>query len=54
MLLALDLFLLAFLVGNGALPEGFAFETMYSRHERELRAAHQAAAEALFSTNGAP
>jgi asparagine synthase (glutamine-hydrolysing) len=53
-LLALDLFLLAFLVGNGALPEGFAFETMYSRHERELRAAHQAAGEALFSANGAP
>ncbi len=51
-LVLLDLFLLAFVAGDGRLPEGFAIEAMYARHEGELRRVHQEACEALWGASG--
>ncbi len=51
-LVMLDLFLLAFIVRDGCLPEAFAIETMYTQYERDFQMAHQAACEALFGTTG--
>ena len=50
-LVMLDLFLLAFVVGDGRFPAGMNLQTMYERHERELRTAHQMACEALFGAS---
>lgn len=50
-LVMLDLFLLAFVVGDGRLPAGLSIQTMYEHHERELRTAHQMACEALFGAD---
>jgi asparagine synthase (glutamine-hydrolysing) len=49
MLVMLDLFLVAFVAGAGSFPDEFAAEELYVRHDGALRAAHEAAADALFS-----
>jgi len=40
---------LAFTVFDGRLPDKFAIQTMYAEHEANLRLAHLAACEALFT-----
>ena len=48
-LFLLDLFLLAFVERDGSFPHDFAAEALYSRHERDLRACHESASDALLS-----
>jgi asparagine synthase (glutamine-hydrolysing) len=52
-LVMLDLFFLGFIAWDGRFPESLAIETMYARHERALRSAHEAACDALFGRRGA-
>ena len=46
MLVMLDLYLVAFVAGAGSFPDDFAAEDLYVRHDRVLRASHEAAADA--------
>jgi asparagine synthase (glutamine-hydrolysing) len=49
MLFLLDLFLIAFIERDGSFPHDFAAEALYTRHERELRASHESACDALLA-----